>query len=293
MDDVLLPIGRFATLTGLTVTTLRHYDEAGLLVPAHVDRATSYRRYRADQVATARAIAALRELDLSIPAIRALLAADDAAERAALLADERRRLEARTARMQRALHRLSVLSASAAASASASPSASNPASQPSVLEEVHVPTTAPTLEPEIHRALGAGLFNKTWDLLEIEQRTPDQDDEMVDTAHASAWHWRQVGTTANRARGHWMLARVYSVLGRAPEALHHARRANEILEAGGDGIEDWDRPSAAEAMARALWVAGDLDGARAWKARGEALAAQIAEDEDRKIITNDLATVPV
>lgn len=307
MDDDLLPIGRFATLTGLTVTTLRHYDEAGLLEPAHVDRATSYRRYRADQVATARAIAALRELDLSIPAIRALLTADDAAERAALLADERRRLEARTARLQRALHRLSVLSASAAASASAatsdevapstaasaSASASNPAPQPSVLEEVHVPTTAPTLEPEIHRALGAGLFNKTWDLLEIEQRTPDQDDEMVDTAHASAWHWRQVGTTANRARGHWMLARVYSVLGRAPEAVHHARRANEILEAGGDGIEDWDRPSAAEAMARALWVAGDLDGARAWKARGEALAAQIAEDEDRKIITNDLATVPV
>ena len=82
MDDDLLPIGRFARLTGLTIGALRHYDEAGVLEPADVDPATGYRRYRRDQVATARAVAALRDLELSLPAIRALLDADDPATRA-------------------------------------------------------------------------------------------------------------------------------------------------------------------------------------------------------------------
>ena len=88
-----------------------------------------------------------------------------------------------------------------------------------------------------------------------------QDDELIDTAHASAWHWRQVGTVANTARGHWLLARVYAVLGHGDEAVYHARRANEVLEGGGEGIEDWDAAAAAEAMARALAVNGDPAGA--------------------------------
>ena len=45
MDD-LLPIGRFARLTGLSVGALRHYDELDILRPAEVDRFTGYRRYR-------------------------------------------------------------------------------------------------------------------------------------------------------------------------------------------------------------------------------------------------------
>jgi DNA-binding transcriptional MerR regulator len=111
VDDTLLPIGRFARLAGLTVGALRHYDEEGVLRPADVDPVTGYRRYRPDQLATARAIAALRDLELSLPAIRALLEADDSARRGAILHAERVRLEARTARLQRALHRLNVLAA--------------------------------------------------------------------------------------------------------------------------------------------------------------------------------------
>ena len=106
MDDELLPIGRFAREAGLTVGALRHYDEEGVLVPADVDPSTGYRRYRRDQLQEARAVAALRDLELSLPAIRALLGADEPATRASILREERVRLEARTARLQRALHRL-------------------------------------------------------------------------------------------------------------------------------------------------------------------------------------------
>lgn len=282
MDDDLLPIGRFARLTGLTIGALRHYDEEGVLAPADVDPATGYRRYRRDQVATARAVAALRDLELSLPAIRALLEAGEAGERAVILRDEHARLEARTARLQRALHRLSVLEAS------------NPNPDPTT-KEIPVPTPPPPpeLTPELHRALGAGLYNRCWDLMEVEDRTQDQDDELIATAHASAYHWRQVGHTANQSRGHWMCSRVYAVLGRGEPAVYHARRCVEIVEGGGEGFEDWDAPGAYEAMARALAVAGDLRGAAEWKARAKAGADAIAGAEDRSVIEGDLATLPV
>ena len=277
MDHDLLPIGRFARLAGLTVGALRHYDEEGVLRPADVDPVTGYRRYRRDQVLVARAVAALRELELSLPAIRALLDADEPETRATILREERTRLEARTARLQRALHRLNMLAITP---------------QP---EEITVPTPPPppSLDPEIHRALGAGLFNRSWDLLEIEGRTARQDAELIDTAHASAWHWRQVGTAANEARGHWMLARVYSVLGHGSEALYHAGCANEVLATGGEGIEDWDAAAAAEAMARALVAMGDTAGAAEWKARAEALLDGVADAGDRAVVEGDLATLPV
>jgi DNA-binding transcriptional MerR regulator len=293
-DDDLLPIGRFARESGLTIGALRHYDEEGVLVPAAVDTATGYRRYRRAQLQIARAVAALRDLELSIPAIRALLDADEPSTRAAILQDERARLEARTARLQRALHRLHMLSITAEQRATerrGGPGTSHP--EPPITEVITVPSQPPTLDPETHRALAAGLFNRSWDLLEIEDRTARQDAELVDTAHASAWHWRQVGNAANEARGHWMLARVYSVLDHGAEALYHARRANEVLDLGGDGIEDWDRPAAAEAMARALVATGDLEGAAEWKARAAELLQAVTDEEDRSVVEGDLAALPV
>ena len=77
------------------------------------------------------------------------------------------------------------------------------------------------------------------------------------------------------------------------EAVYHARRANEVLEGGGEGIEDWDAAAAAEAMARALAVNGDPAGATEWKTRAADALARIAEAEDREVIARDLETIPV
>lgn len=42
----MLTIGRFAQLSGLSVKALRHYDDMGLLAPAHVDPESGYRWYQ-------------------------------------------------------------------------------------------------------------------------------------------------------------------------------------------------------------------------------------------------------
>ena len=68
--------------------------------------------------------------------------------------------------------------------------------------------------PGEQRRLAAGLFNRVWELLEKADRTADDDDEMVNAAHASRYHWGETGEPVHRARGDWQCSRVYAVLGR-------------------------------------------------------------------------------
>nr|WP_277394604.1 MerR family transcriptional regulator [Blastococcus litoris] len=66
-------IGQTARESGLTVSALRFYDGAGLLVPAHVDPRSGYRWYSDDQVLTARLIARLRRVGLPLADIGRVL----------------------------------------------------------------------------------------------------------------------------------------------------------------------------------------------------------------------------
>jgi DNA-binding transcriptional MerR regulator len=99
-DAELLGIGAFSMLTGLSIPTLRYYDEVGVLVPAHVNPDTGYRYYRRHQVREARVARALRAIELPIEDVKAVLAEDDA--RAVLLA-HRERLAKRATALARQL----------------------------------------------------------------------------------------------------------------------------------------------------------------------------------------------
>jgi len=89
-----LTIGEFATVTHLSVRTLRRYHESGLLVPAKVDPDTNYRYYLPDQIATAQVIHRLRELDVPLTEVKSIIATDDPYQRAELIAGHLHRLEA-------------------------------------------------------------------------------------------------------------------------------------------------------------------------------------------------------
>ncbi len=95
----LVGVGAFAQLSGLTVETLRHYHQVGLLVPVEVDVRTGYRRYGLRQLPRARALAALRDVGMPLEDAAAIIHATDRGARRARLAGHRRRLtdEARRA----------------------------------------------------------------------------------------------------------------------------------------------------------------------------------------------------
>ena len=153
------------------------------------------------------------------------------------------------------------------------------------------PPGPPELDHAARRALAVGLFNHVWTLLETADRTAAQDDEMVHAAHASRYHWGEVGEAKNLAIGEWQCSRVYAVLGRGEPSLHHARRCLELVE--GHEAERWLRASAYEALARAHAVAGDRAAAADWKARAQAEVAGIEDADEREVIEQDVATLPV
>jgi tetratricopeptide (TPR) repeat protein len=142
------------------------------------------------------------------------------------------------------------------------------------------------------RKLAVDLFNRVWELLRREHRTPEEDDELLHTAHASRYHWIAAGTTINAARGEWQCSRVYATLGRPEPALHHASRCLELVR-GTDEAEDRDEPFAHESLARAYAVAGDADAARRELELAREGAEKIADAEDRELVLADLATIRV
>ena len=146
------------------------------------------------------------------------------------------------------------------------------------------------LAPEDERRLAADLFNHTWELLETADRTPAQIDRMIHAAHASRFHWDQVGDAVKLAAGEWQCSRVYAVLGRSEPSEWHARRSLAICDAG--GITGFFRAAANEALARALLVAGDRAGAAAAEAEAWSAAEAIDDDEDRQIFEQDMASLP-
>jgi DNA-binding transcriptional MerR regulator len=265
--DGLLSVGALARRAGLTAKALRHYDRIGLLRPDVVD-AAGYRWYRPAQLAAARRIALLRSVDVPIDDIRTCLNDPDAFD--AVLADHRRRLEARLVRVQRDLHTLDHLIADG--------------------RESTMPTTAEPMDHDEERRLAASLFNGTWTLLEKENRSRDEDDAMIHMAHASAHHWRQIGKPQNVARGEWQCSRVYAVLRRPEPCLHHAQRVLDICQE--NGMHDFDLAFAYEALARGHAIAGDAAQARAYTEQALAAAEDITDADDRELLLTDLETIP-
>src|ERR1700693_2873927 len=96
-------VGRFATMTHLSVKTLRHYHRVGLLEPADVDPVTGYRRYTSDQLPVAQVIRRFRDLGMPLADIGSVLRAPDQTTRAELIASHLTRLEETLAETQRAV----------------------------------------------------------------------------------------------------------------------------------------------------------------------------------------------
>ena len=101
-----LTVGDFSRITQLSVKTLRHYHEVGLLEPATVNPGTGYRYYSAVQVPTAQVIRRLRDLEMPVSQVKAVLDAPDAPARNALIAAHLGRLEAELAQTRAAVESL-------------------------------------------------------------------------------------------------------------------------------------------------------------------------------------------
>jgi hypothetical protein len=152
-----------------------------------------------------------------------------------------------------------------------------------------MPAVPFALDPATERKLAARLFNRVWELLDQDDRTEDVSEEMLHCAHASRYHWGQVGEPVNWARGEWQCSRVYAVLGRAEPALHHARRCLQLAQQ--HDLGPFDIGTAHEAVARAARVADLADHAALHAQLALAAAEELTDPEERQVLLADIASL--
>lgn len=144
---------------------------------------------------------------------------------------------------------------------------------------------------EAHKYFGPALFNATWELIDKQGRSADDDAAMLEAAMGSLYHWTQVGGPEQIAAGCWQVSHVASLLGFGLLAWNYANRSLAIAEA--EGFTDWRWASALEGVARAAAAYGDAAEHAKYYALAKAAIEAIEEDGERDVIAGQFATVPL
>lgn len=140
-----------------------------------------------------------------------------------------------------------------------------------------------------HKRFAMNCNNRAWEL-SIQHRTPAQDREMLDAAHASAWHWTKIGTELNHMRALMLLAEVHALLGFGSTAFRYAEEMRAYFL--NRETPDWELAFAHAIYAHAASAAARHEIHRsAYQAATAALEA-IADEEDRIIVARTFDQVP-
>ena len=140
-----------------------------------------------------------------------------------------------------------------------------------------------------HKRFAMSCNNRAWDLA-AAPRTAEQAREMLDAAHASAWHWGHVGTEQNRMRATMLLAEVHALAGHGASALVYAREMRSYFL--GRDTPDWELAFTHAVCAHAAHAAGDTDEHRASYGMAAQALDAIADADDRAIVARTFEQVP-
>lgn len=142
---------------------------------------------------------------------------------------------------------------------------------------------------EWHKKQAINNFNGTWDLIDKKDRTEEDKVNMIHMAHASRFHWGQIGTPLNFARGEWQISRVYALVNMPESALYHGKVSLDLCEA--NNIGDFDLAFAYEAIARAHMVNNDKNQMKKYIELAKTAAENIAKKEDKEYFLSELYSI--
>jgi hypothetical protein len=140
------------------------------------------------------------------------------------------------------------------------------------------------------RKLGAAANNRGWTLTEQLTRTPEEDQEMLNAAHASVHLWRTIGKEKNFALGHLLLGQVHALLGNPTYAMNYANLAYDYFIA--KESDPWEVAIVHAVLANAAHCAGLTVLHESHYKTAEQLIAALSDQEDRDILLATLRVVP-
>ena len=145
-------------------------------------------------------------------------------------------------------------------------------------------------EASWRRRLGSRANNRGWALSEKASRTSEEDQEMLDAAHASMHLWSPIGNAHNLALGRLLLGQVHALLGNAQYAMSHAEAAHSYFTSRTS--EPWEMAMSHAVLANAGHCIGDLPLHEANYRTAAALVSALPNEEERGILLATMNVVP-
>lgn len=151
-------------------------------------------------------------------------------------------------------------------------------------------------EPEFdvkaaHEFFSTQCFNQAWDLLDKQDRTPDEDQQMIRLSMASTWHWtqREECAATHLSVGYWQTSRIYAVLGQADNARRYGQLCLDVSQS--EDVGPFYLGYAYEALARAEAVAGNKEKTSAYLKKARAAADKVPDEDSKQWLVDDLETI--
>ncbi|HTO58588.1 MAG TPA: hypothetical protein VMJ74_12370 [Pseudomonadales bacterium] len=151
----------------------------------------------------------------------------------------------------------------------------------------HVPETADIAA--WHRYFAVDCNNRAWDL-SVAARSAEADDEMLNVAHAAAFHWHYAGNELNHMRATMLLAEVHALRGLGSTALGYATRMRDYFL--GRTTPDWELAFTHAVFAHAAYAAGERESHRRSYDEAVRAVAAIADPKEREIVEQTFVHVP-
>ena len=142
-----------------------------------------------------------------------------------------------------------------------------------------------------HRWFAIEMNNRAWSLAESASLTAAEREEMLDAAHASALHWRNIGTEVNVARSDMLLGYVHALAGNGSTAMEYARRGHAYVLS--HDSPDWEIAFAHAVLAHAAYAADERSLYQKQYALAKTLGESIAAPGDRDVFKRTFDKLPL
>jgi hypothetical protein len=142
-----------------------------------------------------------------------------------------------------------------------------------------------------HRFFSVECFNRAWDLIDKNDRAPEEDDQMLQLGMSSLWHWQQRPDCSrqNLSVGYWQASRIFSLLKQADNARRYGLLCLESSQA--QDVSPFYLGYAYEALARAEMVAGDTAKKEKFLEKARQTLEMIENPEEKKYLLADLEAI--
>jgi hypothetical protein len=152
-------------------------------------------------------------------------------------------------------------------------------------------TEKPTPEDVVlwQKRLASQANNRAWTLAEMLHRSPEEDEEMLQAAHAAMYFWKIVGQPSNHAHAAQLLAHVYALLKLpGPAAQYLSKSMPHFIQ---PGCAPWELAFAHAVAANVASAEGNAAAYARHCSDAKTVAAQITDPETREMLNATLRVV--